>query len=254
MYDEWVSQEAGKVQYVGKIKLFRDGMYKWRPGISEATSTFNFMDSAFKLAIKTCDQNGFVSLFLINENDYDIFVNFDLEIGNNKQTFRNKKIAAGKYAGKKNFYQHHNREDPEYEDTDPEIFCTITNLWKGLKGGNSPENHYQLTKELEELEELKELGTDQKSEIERLHEKMDQICNDVCGIETDITYIKEEQREMKEDQEWRIKRIESNVHDIDDKLSAVIWGQNEMKEELRKFTQTFGNSIQMLAGKKNNIV
>ena len=82
IHDEWVSQEDSGVEYGGKIKLYSSKMYKWEPGTWELSSSFKMRDSEFQIIIfpngKTYKQEGFLSVFMKNENDYNIKVSFEI--------------------------------------------------------------------------------------------------------------------------------------------------------------------------------
>ena len=85
--EERISNEAKPVEYVVSLPLFTNGMdTNFPPGQKvEGLVDFHFLDSKFSLSIYPTglseDDEGFVSIFLVNENKYDVFVNCELKMG-----------------------------------------------------------------------------------------------------------------------------------------------------------------------------
>ena len=156
IFDERISNDVDTVEYRIKIKQFRERMEKWKPGRKLTNlSPFYFMNSKFELQIcpngKNDDNKDFVSIFLMNENNEDLYVSYSMSLGHQTQSLENQKILSHQGFGWPKFYCHglglRQPIEEEYDDK-LEIICEITKLMRDPAEGGQFENQYQLTSEI----------------------------------------------------------------------------------------------------------
>lgn len=171
IFEERVSNCVDKVEYRIKVKQFRERMQKWKPGrMINNLSPFYFMDCKFNMQIypngRSEKESGYVSVFLYNGNEKDIYVTCLLSMGITKNCLVNQKIVSNQGLRWLKFYGITAIEDLEDDDEKLEIICTITKIMKDPAEGDKFENQYQLTSGIRS--DVRDLAVSHTNEKERL--------------------------------------------------------------------------------------
>ena len=216
IFEERISNGANEVEYRIKVKQFRERMNKWKTGRTITNlSPFYFMDSEFKLKIcpngETDESKGFVSLYLMNENEEDLYVSYSLSLGLKMQSLENQKIISNLGFGRAKFYCHSGYPIEENDDN-LEIICTITKLMKDPAAGKQLQNHYQLTSE----------------------------------IRSDVRLLADDMRDFADSHSKEKGRLLASETDMKNTFSNLMQGQKTMQMEFKKKIDEMTKSIQEL--------
>lgn len=198
--EERISNEAKPVEYVVSLPLFTNGMdTKFPPGQEVGGLVdFHYLDSKFSLKIYpngwSPEEEGFVSILLMNENKYDVFVNCEINMGrNNSFNFKvkNERIPARDAIGgmrifDHDFYRHY------YQDRDPEIICRITKVWKQIRTDDTEKSEYKLLKEAKKG--IDDLWSDHYRVIRKLTRLDEGVDDRLASIEATQSEIRENLR------------------------------------------------------------
>lgn len=245
--EERISNEAKPVEYVVSLPLFTNGMdTNFPPGQKvEGLVDFHFLDSKFSLSIYPTglseDDEGFVSIFLVNENKYDVFVNCELKMGrHNRSNFKvqNERIPARLFIGHHWLFDHElNREF--YKDHDPEVTCRITKVWKQLRTDDTVKSEFKLLKETKRG--IEDLWCAHDKVIRRLTRLDEDVDERLASIESTQDQIREQ-----------------FVRHHCDNMTAIIKGPfmelfSLMRQESQKNREDIVNSINEIGTKMKNL-
>ena len=207
IFEEKVSNGVDEVEYRVKVTQFRDRMNKWKPGRKiNNLSPFFFMDCLFELHIypngEDTDSKGYVSIFLISANLEDLYVSYELSMGDEIQFLENQKIESLGGFGRAEFYSH-DLED-EYDDNELEIVCNITKVMKD-PGEAKMENQYQLTSKI-------------RSDVEDLADSNAKVNEKVLELESDIksrfNNVMQAQKEMQSEIKKKIDDLTKSMQEL----------------------------------------
>ena len=163
--------------YRCQVLSFEDKMRSWQPGRQLKLKSFCVSGVKLRLAVypngKLNAHRNFTSIFLQNDSDEDVKVDFDLSMGQTKLSLSAKRIEANRGLGWNRFFNHgrHNfaRNDsdsePENHDEDLEIVCNIKRIWVNSDDfnlqtkvdkliNNMQKNHTELEKKINDQNKI----------------------------------------------------------------------------------------------------
>ena len=139
---ERISHSNGQTYYRVKIKAFKDKMMSWKPGRLVRLKEITVNGVPLRLQVYPNGDNkansGYVSYYVENNASYDIELDYDLRIKNEKLEMNNFPIPAGTNWGHEKYFDHDDLvrcgycEDEEEEDKELEIHWIIKNVWKDV--------------------------------------------------------------------------------------------------------------------------
>ena len=130
--NEWqLPSNSNELEYYIRIFDFVCKMHQWRVGREVRSQPFYIGESEFSLNIypngNEKDSKGHISVFLVNRNNWDVKVNFEVKVGSEKMEsiFQ---IDSNSSWGWSKYCEH---EDVEYDENAPSITLSanITLIW-----------------------------------------------------------------------------------------------------------------------------
>ena len=108
-------------------------MRRWQPG--RALSLKSFCASGVKLRLAVYPNGNinanrnFTSIFLHNDSNEDVKVDFDLSMGRSKLSLSAQRIEANQGLGRPRFFNHRQHNFARNDDEELEIVCNIKRIW-----------------------------------------------------------------------------------------------------------------------------
>ena len=137
--EERISRDQGMTSYRCQVLSFEDKMRSWQPGRELRLKSFCVSGVKLRLAVypngKLNAHRNFTSIFLQNDSDEDVKVDFDVSMGQTKLSLSAKRIEANRGLGWNRFFNHgrhkfaRNDSEPENHDEDLVIVCNIKRIW-----------------------------------------------------------------------------------------------------------------------------
>lgn len=143
MTDERISYSGGTTSYRVEIKSFANKMNKWNPGREVRCKYFWHDDIKLRLIVNPNgndeESKGFVSVFLCNESDQDIWIDGEIKLAETIERFTagsSDDFKADDCWGPLTFFDHDKLDLMDSTDDDSlAITVTIRKVWKTFDEG-----------------------------------------------------------------------------------------------------------------------
>ena len=211
--EEWkIIRDDRMLEYFIKISGFENKMQTWRPGREVWSKVFCHGESEFCMNIypngNEKKNKGFISVFLINRNDWDVKVDITFHIGKQRKDGYFK-ILANSSRGWPQFCKHREILAETALDDEGKLTTTmlLADIWEEVICDG------KVTKKL--LEESKEEVEDLKSDITLLKKEMKSLNSKTESGKKDI-------KKMLPETQNELACLRSEVADLRDDMKTLI--------------------------------
>jgi len=170
---EMLSYNQGQTSYKVRVKSFKHKMNTWKKGRVISLKSFKVDGISLQMGIypNGYEEEDYVSIYIDNLSEFDITIELDLSMGDEKVNDLNLTVRKKHSRGYPRFYVHSDRNMRKHKDEYFEITLTVKKLYKEVLGEDVDSNN--VTQSLDRMERMFSSSNDEiKKRLDHLENSL----------------------------------------------------------------------------------